>query len=406
MPRTGLVRRHEGSNRRHRPRAAPEARFAPRTAANSAHPPPYAACARRAPPARAARPRRGRCAQSICDNYGAYGGSRYLRPTRRIKDMLWGTEVAHGLAQNLVRAIGGTGPFAFQRRRYAGGGRLAVQLFYVISGFLISYILNTNDAYRSTARFYENRLLRLFPTYLAVAGGRAGAELDRQSGIPGCLPAQPQQRGPVPGPGQSAHLRAGLADVLRYQGRLADAHRQLRRQRRAAVPGPARAAGVDAGSGTEFLPGRAAFILRSMRCVVALFVASVVLRLPLLHAGIAQSDPGATASSAGTGPVPAGALSHRLLLPLWQRLSVRFHYLPELATGLFVVYALFHFSVTINHNVRDALALGVFTGILPLAFIYQARHRLDKKIGQLSYPIISRTPSPFCWCIRRRAGWA
>jgi peptidoglycan/LPS O-acetylase OafA/YrhL len=37
--------------------------------------------------------------------------------------------------------------------------------------------------------------------------------------------------------------------------------------------------------------------------------------------------------------------------------------------------------------VRDALAWAVFTGILPLTFIYQARHRLDKKIGKLSYPI-------------------
>ena len=29
------------------------------------------------------------------------------------------------------------------------GGRLAVQLFYVISGFLISYVLTATDPYRS-----------------------------------------------------------------------------------------------------------------------------------------------------------------------------------------------------------------------------------------------------------------
>ena len=49
------------------------------------------------------------------------------------------------------------------------GGRLAVQLFYVISGFLISYVLTGTDRYQgATGHFYANRLLRLFPVY----GGR------------------------------------------------------------------------------------------------------------------------------------------------------------------------------------------------------------------------------------------
>jgi peptidoglycan/LPS O-acetylase OafA/YrhL len=48
------------------------------------------------------------------------------------------------------------------------GGRLAVQVFYCISGFLIAYILNNVTAYRSKKRFYENRALRLYPVYWAV----------------------------------------------------------------------------------------------------------------------------------------------------------------------------------------------------------------------------------------------
>ena len=50
------------------------------------------------------------------------------------------------------------------------GGRLAVQLFYVISGFLISYVLTATDHYQgAVGKFYANRFLRLFPIYLAVA---------------------------------------------------------------------------------------------------------------------------------------------------------------------------------------------------------------------------------------------
>ncbi|AOB30085.1 acyltransferase [Bordetella sp. H567] len=267
------------------------------------------------------------------------------------------------------------------------GGRLAVQLFYVISGFLISYILNTNEAYRSTGRFYENRLLRLFPTYLAVA---VVALALNWVANPEFLDVY--RRSP-----NSADLFLVLANLfifgqdwlmffgikggsLTLTGNYADSDVPL--YQGLLVP-QAWTLGVEL---SFYLI--APFILRSMRWVLALFAASVVLRLLLLHAGVAQSDPW----SYRFFPLElalflAGALSHRLLLPLWQRLSGRFHYLPEVATGLFVVYALFHFSLNFNHNVRDALALALFTGILPLTFIYQARHRLDKKIGQLSYPI-------------------
>ena len=49
------------------------------------------------------------------------------------------------------------------------GGILAVQLFFIISGFLISYVLVEARTYGSLQSFYENRALRLFPIYFAVA---------------------------------------------------------------------------------------------------------------------------------------------------------------------------------------------------------------------------------------------
>ncbi|MOA40011.1 Acyltransferase family protein [compost metagenome] len=36
---------------------------------------------------------------------------------------------------------------------------------------------------------------------------------------------------------------------------------------------------------------------------------------------------------------------------------------------------------------RDGLAVLLFAVLLPLAFLFQSRHRLDKAIGELSYPI-------------------
>jgi peptidoglycan/LPS O-acetylase OafA/YrhL len=48
-------------------------------------------------------------------------------------------------------------------------GITAVQGFYIVSGFLITLVLNTRDEYRDTAKFYLSRYLRLWPAYLVVA---------------------------------------------------------------------------------------------------------------------------------------------------------------------------------------------------------------------------------------------
>lgn len=62
------------------------------------------------------------------------------------------------------------------------GGRNAVQLFYMISGFLISYVIVEKKVYSRVINFYVNRYLRLYPIYIAVAFLRA-RPLHRDSGL-------------------------------------------------------------------------------------------------------------------------------------------------------------------------------------------------------------------------------
>ena len=45
----------------------------------------------------------------------------------------------------------------------------AVQGFYIVSGFLITMVLNTRKEYLNIKNFYVSRYLRLWPTYLVVA---------------------------------------------------------------------------------------------------------------------------------------------------------------------------------------------------------------------------------------------
>ncbi|WP_090201925.1 acyltransferase family protein [Pseudomonas asplenii] len=49
------------------------------------------------------------------------------------------------------------------------GGQIAVQIFYMISGFLISFIIVEKKSYSTLKDFYLNRYLRIFPTYAIIA---------------------------------------------------------------------------------------------------------------------------------------------------------------------------------------------------------------------------------------------
>lgn len=55
------------------------------------------------------------------------------------------------------------------------GGRFAVQVFFLISGFVISLVLNEAGRYRSAWDFYAARALRIWPEYLLVLSLTAAA---------------------------------------------------------------------------------------------------------------------------------------------------------------------------------------------------------------------------------------
>lgn len=268
------------------------------------------------------------------------------------------------------------------------GGRLAVQLFYVISGFLISYVLTATDHYQgSVGRFYANRALRLYPVYLAVAaltllahaaGGGAfwrfydhlpfAAELFL--GVSNLLILGQDwlmffgiEHGALAFTGSFAH-----SEVPLYQGLL--------------VP-QAWTLGVEM---SFYLI--APFVLHSPRRLLVLLAASLALRAALVATGVGLADPWTYRFfPTELALFLIGSLSHQVLLPRWQAWTRRLPRLPEIGTAVLLLYALAHFSIGLPHTIRDALAVVLFAALLPLAFLFQSRHRLDKAIGELSYPI-------------------
>jgi peptidoglycan/LPS O-acetylase OafA/YrhL len=268
------------------------------------------------------------------------------------------------------------------------GGRLAVQLFYVISGFLISYVLTATDHYQgSVGRFYANRALRLYPVYLAVAALTLLAHAADGGAFWRFYDALPF----------AAELFLGVSNLLILgqdwlmffgieQGALAFtgsfAHSEVPLYQGLLVP-QAWTLGVEM---SFYLI--APFVLHSPRRLLALLVASLALRAVLVATGIGLADPWTYRFfPTELALFLVGSLSHQVLLPRWQAWTRRFPRLPEAGSALLLLYALAHFSIGLPHTVRDAMAVVLFAALLPLAFLFQSRYRLDKAIGELSYPI-------------------
>ena len=268
------------------------------------------------------------------------------------------------------------------------GGRLAVQLFYVISGFLISYVLTATDHYQgAVGKFYANRFLRLFPIYLAVAALTLAAHV-----MSGCAFFRIYDALPF-----SAELFLVLSNIfimgqdwlmffgiehsaLKFTGSFA--HSEVPLYEGLLVP-QAWTLGVEM---SFYLV--APFILHSPRRLLALLAASLALRGVLIATGIGLSDPWTYRFfPTELALFLLGSLSHQVLLPRYKAWTQRIKRLPEIGTAVLAVYCVLHFSIAMNHNVRDGLAVLLFAALLPLAFLFQSRHRLDKAIGELSYPI-------------------
>ncbi|WP_369798570.1 acyltransferase family protein [Achromobacter sp. RTa] len=268
------------------------------------------------------------------------------------------------------------------------GGRLAVQLFYVISGFLISYVLTATDHYQgATGKFYANRFLRLFPIYLAVAAMTLMAHVMSGGAFFRFYEALPF----------SAELFLVLSNIfimgqdwlmffgiehsaLAFTGSFARSEVPL--YQGLLVP-QAWTLGVEM---SFYLV--APFVLRSPRRLLILLAASLALRAVLIAVGIGRSDPWTYRFfPTELALFLIGSLSHQVLLPRYKAWTQKAKRLPELGAAALFAYCLLHFSIGINPTVRDGLAVLIFAALLPLAFLFQSRHRLDKAIGELSYPI-------------------
>jgi peptidoglycan/LPS O-acetylase OafA/YrhL len=272
------------------------------------------------------------------------------------------------------------------------GGQLAVQLFYVTSGYLISLILITNTTYKNTKRFYLNRFLRLFPIYWLIAvislifkiatyyqGTGNFFQVYDEVGLIGSVFLIISNLILI---GQDWVMFTGVengffglsssfnqSEVLVYEGLL--------------VP-QAWTLGVEI---SFYLI--APFILRHKRRWLTLLFISLILRAYLIYIGIGQNDP----FSYRFFPTELalfliGAFSHQFFLPMYNK--HRFLQNTKLVNGIsffLMTFIIFFSFISLARDLLSIIMIIVFALSLPFLASFQKNNKFDQWLGNLSYPI-------------------
>jgi peptidoglycan/LPS O-acetylase OafA/YrhL len=269
------------------------------------------------------------------------------------------------------------------------GGRNAVQLFYMISGFLISYVLVENKTYPGVSSFYINRYLRLYPIYAAVAlVALAFLLATRDQGFFDVLRSAPAAAIVLLAFsnlflfGQDWVMFAG---VRHHNLVLATSFGQTDVE---LYPGLLIAQAWTLGVELSFYL-LAPFILARRKVIYGLLALAVAVRIGLILSGLGLHDPWTYRFfPAELAFFLLGALAHQVLLPAYRRIvAMRGSILPEIATGVLVAASLAFAALPGAGLIKTASLFLLFILLVPMAFLFQNRHRWDGRIGNLSYPI-------------------
>jgi peptidoglycan/LPS O-acetylase OafA/YrhL len=268
------------------------------------------------------------------------------------------------------------------------GGRNAVQLFYIISGFLITFVLTREGSYQSVKGFYLNRALRIYPVYLVVAVVALALSPWIRPEI-----AHTFRQAPV-----AAQWALGVANVtligqdwlmftavhagqLHWASNFKDS--EILIHEGLLVP-QAWTLGVEL---SFYL--LAPFVVKHSGRLLALLFLSIGMRVWLATQGLTQDPWTYRFFPNELALFLVGAATARWLLPAWLRipgLRDQRAWLT-LASGVVFLLCLSYAWIPLPNALRTLILFGLFVPLLPLTFLFQNQAPWDRKIGELSYPI-------------------
>ena len=274
------------------------------------------------------------------------------------------------------------------------GGQNAVQLFYMISGFLISYVLVERKTYPNIKSFYINRYLRLYPIYFVIAAltliaFTLASAIGKEISFFNIYIKAPQSADILLIVSnltlffQDWVLFSGVeenklvfatnffnSEVALYQGLLVQQAWTL---------------GVEL---TFYL--LAPFILFRKKILIALLLSSLLLRVYLISIGLGAKDPWTYRFfPTELALFLLGALAHQVLLPIYQKnlSTTRIEKYSKISTYFLVLLTLVFSFIPIKEIQKSIALFSIFLLLMPFTFIFQANRKWDKWIGDLSYPI-------------------
>ena len=269
------------------------------------------------------------------------------------------------------------------------GGRLAVQIFYVMSGFLIAHVLRTNPTYANPVKFYINRSLRIYPIYYIVAAMALiyvtaidRSVLDLYYRIPFVAKLMLIISN-LTVLGQDWVMFSGVVNgELRFVSSFKDSDVPL--WKGLLIP-QAWTLGVE----LTFY-AMAPFVLRYAHLTFLLLLLSCFIRYLTIKSGVGLNDPWTYRFfPSELALFLLGALSNRYLLPYWQKaiLNRRLVRLPQIASAILIACCIFFAKIPMNVPIKNVILVGLCVTLLPLTFIFQQISKNDKVVGELSYPI-------------------
>jgi len=273
-------------------------------------------------------------------------------------------------------------------------GKEAVQLFYIISGFLISYVLTEKKSYRTVKSFYLNRWLRVYPVYAIVASLTATAIL--AATLVGAYSSFVQTYKNAP---PSAVVLLALSNVTVFlqdwimflgieDGKI-EFSENFRESEVKLYQGLLVPQAWTLGVELTFY-AVAPFILKKFKTILVFLAASVILRIYLIHIDLGLKDPwNYRFFPTELAFFLVGSLAHRVLRPIYRDAfkSSQTELLSGLATYFLFTFILTFSLIPLNGDIKSAALLIAFVALTPFTFTFQSTRKWDSKIGDLSYPI-------------------
>lgn len=270
------------------------------------------------------------------------------------------------------------------------GGQLAVQMFYVISGFLIAHVLQTNPAYLDIKRFYTNRALRIYPIYLITLALTAVYILVIDRSILYIFEQTPFLAKLLLAVSQ---LTIFGQDWVMFSG-VRDGHFQIVSDFKDSTPQLWTALLIPQAwtLGVELsFYALAPFLMKKQRFIFLLFLGSCLVRLLTIEYGIGHKDPWTYRFfPSELALFLLGSLSNIYLLPVLLKKLTSAKRLQLFAIGgtvLLILLCATYARIPIPEPAKGYLILLFSAILLPFTFLLQRIFKIDNLVGELSYPI-------------------